>query len=317
MSGKSPPRHIHGTLAPIKKKMTNFYLTKIIVVESLESNKSSKGVYEDIIKRRSEQYNLDSEYIRVKNKSEFKYQLNQINTKEVLPYIHIETHGSTNGIKFIEDRITWNELKELLRPINIASKNNLLVSVAACYSSNIVEILVKEIMLGLNPITPVFGIIGANIETPESELEIGFTEFFDEIIMSRDISKGMKRLIKSTSKDYKFEFGTCVGVFNKAVNSILQKYIQNRFASPEKAIEFLEIINKYNQIHFGLPIDLSTPEKINEIFNSEQFYLDYFNNIRNSFLMIDKYPENQKRFGTITNINGWQSNPSFRVRKRK
>lgn len=300
--------------------MTDFFLTKIIVIESLDSNKSSKGVYEDIIRIRSEMNNLDSEYIRVKNKTEFKSVINSIKTQceegEILPYIHLETHGSIDGIKFIEDRITWNELKELLRPINIASRNNLLISVAACYSSNIVKILIEEIMLGYNPITPVFGIIGSNIEIPESELEVGFTEFFDELIQSRDISKGLKRLTLSTSDKYKFEFGTCMSVYKKAVNSILRSYVQNRFSSSENAIRFIETINKFNTIHYGKPIDLSTPEKIMEVFNKESYYLNYLNDIRDKFLMIDRYPENRKRFGSITKINNWKSNPSFKIIRR-
>lgn len=85
------------------------------------------------------------QYIPVENENEFVCSLSSIE-KEVneinkLPIIQFECHGCTNKLGIVlrsNDLIKWKFLFDLLRPINIASSNLLLVNLSMCNGDGVI-----------------------------------------------------------------------------------------------------------------------------------------------------------------------------------
>src|SRR4029079_6640356 len=61
-----------------------------------------------------------------------------VRATHLFPVIHIESHGSADGLVLASgELVSWDELVNLLRPINVASRLNLFVSISACYGENL------------------------------------------------------------------------------------------------------------------------------------------------------------------------------------
>ena len=57
-----------------------------------------------------------------------------------VPIIQLECHGNTDGIELSSyQRISWIDFFDLIRPINIASLNLLLLNLSMCYSESIIK----------------------------------------------------------------------------------------------------------------------------------------------------------------------------------
>ena len=123
----------------------SIYFNKIIVLQSLDANgrKTGTEIYDDIISRRAwADPNLSTELVNIDNKKHLFYYLNKLKQDSssygILPFIHWEMHGFEDGLVLTSDEsIYWEEILNALRDINIASKNNLFISVSTCFGGRI------------------------------------------------------------------------------------------------------------------------------------------------------------------------------------
>lgn len=108
------------------------------------------------------------------------------------PYMHFEMHGSPNGLSLTSgEHISWEELKEPIRKINIASENNLYVSLATCHGGNFLDIYKGE----FDKPCPFYGYIGATEEMDAYDFEVSFTSFFQVMLTEDNITSGIKALV--------------------------------------------------------------------------------------------------------------------------
>ena len=115
----------------------------IIVIQSLENERlTGSELYNDCIKRRIDLQGLNFTHrlFDVKNKAELLNLLKQYGQNAPLYeeglLFHLEMHGEDqqNGLILSNgELITWNELVDLFREINIKTNNNLYVTMATCY----------------------------------------------------------------------------------------------------------------------------------------------------------------------------------------
>lgn len=104
-----------------------------------------------------------------------------------LPWIHIECHGSDDGLIFANgSEISWHELCDLLRPINQACGFQLFVALACCYGSGIVT----GIDTGKG--APCLGLTGPSDEVDPAELLGHFRDFYRELIATTDIGPALR-----------------------------------------------------------------------------------------------------------------------------
>lgn len=90
------------------------------------------------------------------------------NEHNMKPLIHFDTHGDKNSGLFVsgeEKFISWSDLAEKLRIINVYTKNNLAVVGATCYGLHAIK------PINLNTATPFYFLL-----SPEDEVAVGYLE---------------------------------------------------------------------------------------------------------------------------------------------
>jgi hypothetical protein len=105
----------------------------------------------------------------------------EVERKEHLPILHIECHGDEDvGLEFGDgSTMSWVELGEVLRPVNIAAELGLVVAVAACFGGHAIA------GVDLLKPAPCFALIGSTHGLWSNELYDGLREFYVDLFLSR------------------------------------------------------------------------------------------------------------------------------------
>lgn len=181
---------------------------KIIVLQSLDDSDRKTGteLHVDIISRRAWiNPNLDTELIEIENKSQFFERLLEIKQNclkhHIVPFLHLETHGYNDGISLRSgENILWRDILPVIRDINIASRNNLFISVASCFGGRI------QFIININEPCPMRGFIGPMSLIHEKDLLISFTAFFDTLLITNDFIKAINALNASNNSGVSFDY---------------------------------------------------------------------------------------------------------------
>src|SRR3569833_2144336 len=122
----------------------NFGFFLIYVIESLSTYETATGsaLYPAIISRwTSQNPYLKSDLLTVNTKEEFISTLSDIertasSPSQDIPFLHLEIHGRKEGLVLASgELVSWLELADSLRWINIKTKHNLLISMATCHGA--------------------------------------------------------------------------------------------------------------------------------------------------------------------------------------
>jgi len=118
------------------------------------------------------------------------------------PLIHFEIHGDENGFEMSNrDLVSWFDIKEIIRDINIATRNNLFISLATCYGGYFLQIF------DINKPCPFFGYIGMKEIAYELDLEFSFTAFFQTLLTGGTFLEAiaaMKREVPSNAHNLSY-----------------------------------------------------------------------------------------------------------------
>jgi hypothetical protein len=155
------------------------------------------------------------------------------------PMIHFDTHGSKrDGLYIAASRefISWQQLVGRLRPINIATGNNLCVVSAACFSMH----AIMEIDIG-SP-TPFFAMIA-----PENTVNFGFVErrtipFYEAVFSGVDVVSAHEQHLAPSFKPFLCEQMLLVG---------LTKYVRNHCMGKGRKKRIEDLVTK--AVAGGLP----------------------------------------------------------------
>ena len=205
------------------------YFNKIYILESLKKDEKQTGteLHDDVILRRSWQKpNLLVEIIKLESKNDLIELLIKIKeeclSNEIIPFIHFELHGFNKGIALKNnDKILWSEIVPIIREINITSKNNLFISVAACKGGNIQhEIKITEPC-------PFRGFIGPMEDIATEDLLISFTNFFDELLVSNNFDKAIDRLNQNNNSGVIFHYLSSESFYKIVLDFHFKELIRN------------------------------------------------------------------------------------------
>lgn len=170
-------------------------INHIFVIQSLSTDDKPTGeeLYNDVIKRRidliqSDTIKMTHAYFDVKDKNAFIGSLKYIQTNA--PYlpggllVHFEMHGSADkdGLVLADNSlVTWKEIVELLRPINISTCNKLFVTLATCFG--------RFMYLGVDPNlkSPYQAYISASKVVKVREVLESFNTLFEILIDCGDL----------------------------------------------------------------------------------------------------------------------------------
>ena len=181
--------------------MKNFKFNKIQVIESLAIyEKSGTDLFNNIISRKKYFFypKLKTELSNPKTKKEFiecldKIELDFIENR-ICPIIHFEIHGSNDKKGLIlssGEFVSWKELVKYIAKINLLTNNNLFITFAVCYGAH----FLKEIKI--DKPSPYWGFIGSFEEITFEDLVIRYEEFYDEFLVSLNLTKSISRLHNS------------------------------------------------------------------------------------------------------------------------
>ena len=196
-----------------------FSFNKIYVIESLSSSEPLTGVnlFNDLLKWKSQEIKkLQTQLIQVNSRNEFFDCIETIKNEVVnasrLPLLHFEIHGSTkkDGLVLNSGQlITWLELANRFREINILINHNLVVSFATCYGAH----LYREIRP--TDKAPFWGFVAPWEEVGVGDVEVSFNSFFDTLLSTLNFNEAVNKLNETNNLPYRYHFYNAEEVFEK------------------------------------------------------------------------------------------------------
>jgi hypothetical protein len=173
----------------------------IAVIESLEGEwLTGEDIYNNIIIPQISAYGSDIQhnYYKVPSKKDFinvlKYY--EANGRYLLGglLIHLEMHGNTEEIGLSDGSgITWAELIDLLRVINVATCNKLYITMATCKG--------RYLYQGVDPYqkSPYSGYISASKTITNGEIFDNFSLLFSILVKSGNLLEAYQEMEKTNS----------------------------------------------------------------------------------------------------------------------
>jgi hypothetical protein len=265
---------------------------KISIIQSLSVNELHTGtkVKEDI-----EVYNsaygrgLQIDLFDTNTKNDFLNVIKGLTERAIheasYPVLHIEAHGSSDKQGIIlqsNEFISWDDLKPCLINLNIATKLNLLVVFSLCNGAYFAS--------HLNPQdrAPCWGLVGPIKSLSGAELLGNFSAFYKEIFASGLAGAAVEKLNESSSKgDINYYFTTATTFFFNVYQNYLHKQCTDKaYADRARAMR--------KELKKGNPIKVPSIGELKRKLKSTQ--MDFFENFRLKYFMIDLFPENKERF---------------------
>ena len=162
-----------------------------IILDCLTSSdlQTARRLYEDVM-------HLDGgiNYQKIDSVDTLRKVLSRIKvdcSKGMLPIIHIEAHGDSNkGIQVGDkkDVFSWKELVDSLREINILTKNNTVVILAAC------EGLYAILQIRIFQPTPFAFLIGSQDKISAGDLDKHMVKFYSTLVKTGSAAVAMKEI---------------------------------------------------------------------------------------------------------------------------
>ena len=122
----------------------------------------------------------------------------------LIPIIHISAHGFKEGIQLSnQEKITWDNFRSLLLPINKTLNNCLLLCMSSCkgYSACRMAMRLNEIK------HPFLSMVGHPGTPTWSDTAVAFTTLYHQIAKGLKVSEAVKAM-KIASGNYEFRFTT-------------------------------------------------------------------------------------------------------------
>lgn len=167
------------------------------------------------------------------------------NFREHLPILHLSAHGGESGLQLSNEHIiSWNQLRDLVIPINESLGGNLLLCMSACegYSACQMAMRVEDAP------HPYFGFVG-NYEKPTwSDTAVAYSAFYHrlskgarvgEAVEAMKIASGNSAWVCETAEEAKRGFIEYLNQVNPpAARQKLEEDAENKILSPDaKALE--------------------------------------------------------------------------------
>lgn len=176
-----------------------FKLSKIVVVHSLELHEVQTGeILVDLLTSLVNEHapTLEVVAFNCHSAQEFRSFLEELTYEAanngVRPLLHVECHGSPSaGIEFKNgSTLDWDEWGELLTQLNIATRFNLLVAVAACYGAHL-----NGQYSPVRP-SPAYCIVAPTEEIDAADAMRGFRTFYSHLLQTGDAGIAAKEIAK-------------------------------------------------------------------------------------------------------------------------
>ena len=113
-----------------------------------------------------------------------------------LPMLHVSSHGDKNGIALTNGHfVAWRDLSGMLRPINAALSNNLILCLSTCYG-------LRGSSMAIDPDLPLpmHALIACGKEVPWHTAALGFLTFYYQLlVLERDVNEAVSAMCAATA----------------------------------------------------------------------------------------------------------------------
>ena len=280
-----------------------FSFNTIYIIESLfEERKTGKWLYEEIQNYQYKFKDFKIEYVPVYRKEELIKLLEDINQKSKnenrFPVIHLEAHGDKKGFNLYDENgqtesVDWSELSPIFKDINNVTKNNLLITLGACYGSYLGMDSIEE--FSKEDRASFLVLIAPTEKIYPDEIKLGFSSLYKELFDSGDFGKALNSILKYTDKNILQASPLLARKFVIEMKKIVDSNeftLENRVFY-EKLGE--DVKNEIKGQNFNRT--MKNVSKYRKIFFKESMEKRY-----NKYLMIDIYPENVNKFLAFEDI---------------
>ena len=175
---------------------------KLIIIESLTTDDFASGYY--LYKRLIEQETILPKilYHSVKSKGEMQALLasilDDVRNGMATPMLHFALHGDEDGIFLASDEfMEWDDLSDAIIAINVATRNNLFISLAACHGFFLANVQSKSITR-----SAFFILLGRKDEHGGGDFSIDYQRFYTIFTTTLDIASAMDSLNREDKKYY-------------------------------------------------------------------------------------------------------------------
>lgn len=210
----------------------------LVVIQSLDDKEPQTGqkLYDDIISRRCDLRGHGKYFYDVQSKQTFFEALNDVCklvvTDDLKPIIHFEMHGLVEGIQLKNgDRVYWKDFVQQCRLINVVTKNQLIITLATCWGSEIAR------MIDITQPAPYWGYIGPKEEISTGDLLEDFGEFYDSLLIDGSLEAALNTMVQNNQRR-KYIYLHAKGIFEHYI----EKHFQGK--SPNKYETFKRLVGK-------------------------------------------------------------------------
>jgi len=202
----------------------------------------------------------------------------------LIPWIHLEGHGLDDESGFVTSSgypISWETLKNLLIPINVETKLNVMLICATCYGASFVS------AMGITDRAPLLGLIGPTRELTAGEVELDFTAFYRSFFENRELGEALDSLMARSSETDLYYGTTARQYFLQVWRGYKDKFCTER-AIDSRARKLRKRLKRQHGFF------LASVGRIKRDLRSKEPEL--FEKYSSNYFMHDVAPENSGRF---------------------
>jgi hypothetical protein len=205
----------------------------------------------------------------------------------IIPVLHFECHGSEDGLHLASSElVTWDELRDLLTPLNIACGLNLFVSLAACHGDRLAT------AIRLTEPAPVWGLLGPRTVEKSGFLSTFFCTFFVHLLKYNDPRAALVAAGGGTHlEDKPLVLWTAVYFFVLAFRGW-----QLQYGTEARIAASAERLATRVQQQKGLP-DEARIDLARDYSRTLSDHESHFARFVRIYLMLGLFPDNEARFG--------------------
>jgi hypothetical protein len=277
------------TLESIEDTVVNVshsaHFSAVAVVESLAESdlKTGRQLHDDVaVQNAFHQHGLHVQFYKAPTSALFMSALQDI-AKDAQagtwPILHLECHGNESGVGLGDGSfLTWQQLKGPITSINVETRLNLLVVLAACRGGYFGS------AISTTDRAPCWAIVGPTEEITSGEVLRSFGAFYSELLSTLSGDESLRALRRVALNQGDFFFTTAIDLFRATWIKFLQTY------GTSSALDDWADDLHQRALEMGRSGDRA------EVRRRLGDWPSHFRKYWSTFFMVDLFPENGERF---------------------
>lgn len=277
---------------------TEAVFNSVYVLESLRPGdlKTGAQLFDELIFPRAVRMGIEAEYKPVHSRrdliSVIRLILSATAHSNHRPIIHLETHGTEEGIQLADGEVVpWRSIIPLLREINLASENNLIVVAMACRGWYLTGSLLPSER------APLFMLVGPPEIVSAGDLAQATRRFYGGVLTDLEVNSGLNAMNENRPySQWLWKPATAEILFCRSFRNyveVCQEFVGRGDLSSRALSDFFDI----DQLSL-VDAELLRLEVVGVVSAPRKVY----QHLHWRFLMLDLFPSRRDHFGLTYDI---------------